>query len=224
MLYHIDPTSPSLTIAVSHCHSSSSSSSSSTCASSSSLTSCSPHSNIYSHNPAAYEVPKDNTIAKLATEYEFAADAACDAAGGKLEECVAPITKEADDALADAEQAFDDAFEKAATGACKSEYEVYVKACPDDDQGESTPPAEYEFAADDAACDAAENKFYDCANLDAVEDALADAQQAANDALEKAATGACKSEYEVYVKACPDDDQGEDDQGENDQGNSTPQM
>ena len=36
---------------------------------------------------------------------------------------------------------------------------------------------------------------------------------------EEAVTGACKTEFDAAVNACPDDDQ-----GENDQGNSTPQM
>jgi hypothetical protein len=189
-------TSPSLTIVVSHPHSSSSSF---TCASFSSLTPPLPHASpipiiCTSHHPAAYEVPNDNTIAKLAAGYEFSAeDDACDTAWDKFNDCADNLPES---------KAYFEALEKAGA-ACKSEADAAGKACPEDDT-----------SYDEAACNAADAKLDTCLTpfgLDDKATAWYEAKLASADA-------ACKSGADAIEKACPeDDDQGEDDQGDSPQ-------
>ena len=132
-------------------------------------------------NPAAYEVPKDNTIANLAAEYEFAADdAACDTAKEKLIDCMDNLPEV---------KAFYEALAKAFEGACKAESDAEDAACPEDTSFE------------EAACKAAGDKLDTC--LDS--QGIAEKELAANKVGEDSATGACKSEYDA---AAPCYDQG----------------
>lgn len=161
----------------------------------SNFTSCPPHSNIYSHNPAAYEVPKDNTIANLAAGYEFAADdAACDEAEDKFYECLDNLPEN---------EALYEAVVKAFEGACKADSDASEKACRPED----------ETSFDEAACKAASDKLNTCLSNQGV----GEKQEAADKAEEEAVTGACMTEFDAAVNACPDDDQGENDQGDSPQ-------
>jgi hypothetical protein len=175
---------------------------------------------IYSHNPAAYEVPKDNTIANLAAEYEgsvpvqeFASDEACEAAYKKFIDCADASSNGKTKEL---NEAYEEAWDKA-EAACRNEDDAADKACyPEDDTPSFT--SVQEFAVDEAACEAADKKFNDCADASRKTFGVKEKDEAANAAYEKEATGACKTEYDAYVTACPeDDDQGEDDQGDSPQ-------
>ena len=138
---------------------------------------------IHSHHPAAYEVPKDNTIANLAAGYEFAAEDACEAAANKYYECADNLPES---------KAYDEAYDKA-EAACKSEYDAAHKACePEDDT-----------SYDEAACNAADAKLGSCQTPFGLDDKAT--------AADAAADAACKSEADAYVEACPEgeDDQGD---------------